>query len=64
MLLVGAFYGRAGGLILLGLLATVAIAGATAADQWDGEQIRADPDDRRRGRGQLRVRTPASWCST
>jgi hypothetical protein len=35
MLVVGAFYGRAGGLILVGLLATVAMAGATAADQID-----------------------------
>lgn len=36
MLLVGAFYGRAGGLILLGLVSTMALAGATAADHWDG----------------------------
>lgn len=36
MLLVGAFYGRAGGLILLGLVSTMALAGATAADNWDG----------------------------
>ena len=33
MLLVGAFYGRAGGLILVGLLAASATAGATAAAQ-------------------------------
>ena len=36
MLLVGAFYGRAGGLILLGLLTSIGLAGATAADNWDG----------------------------
>ena len=33
MLLVGAFYGRAGGLILVGLLAAVVLAGATAAER-------------------------------
>jgi phage shock protein PspC (stress-responsive transcriptional regulator) len=35
MLLVGAFFGRAGGLILVGLLATFATIGSTVADQWD-----------------------------
>jgi phage shock protein PspC (stress-responsive transcriptional regulator)/xanthosine utilization system XapX-like protein len=35
MLLVGSVYGRAGGLILLGLLTTLGLAGATAADHWD-----------------------------
>jgi phage shock protein PspC (stress-responsive transcriptional regulator) len=35
MLLVGAFFGRAGGLILVGLLATFATIGSTIADQWD-----------------------------
>lgn len=38
MLLLGAFWGRAGGLILLGLVATVGTAGATAAGEWDGGQ--------------------------
>jgi phage shock protein PspC (stress-responsive transcriptional regulator) len=37
MLLVGAFYGRAGGLILLGLLATIGMAGATASDSWESD---------------------------
>lgn len=37
MLLVGAFYGRAGGLILLGLLITPALVVATAIDRYDGE---------------------------
>ena len=43
MLLVGAFYGRAGGLILIGLLATVATVGATAASQVDGDQLDVHP---------------------
>ncbi len=34
-LLLGAFWGRAGGLILVGLLAAGATAGATIGDQWD-----------------------------
>ena len=44
MLLVGAFYGRAGGLILLGLLTTVGLAGATAADNWEGTNRHETPD--------------------
>lgn len=43
MLVVGAFYGRAGGLILLGLIAAVVTAGATAADRWDGETTTERP---------------------
>ncbi|MET1058945.1 MAG: PspC domain-containing protein [Nocardioides sp.] len=43
MLLVGAFYGRAGGLILVGLVATVATIGATVASQVDGGQIDVRP---------------------
>jgi phage shock protein PspC (stress-responsive transcriptional regulator) len=35
VLLVGAFFGRAGGLILVGFLATFATVGGTVADQWD-----------------------------
>jgi phage shock protein PspC (stress-responsive transcriptional regulator) len=34
-LLLGAFWGRAGGLIVVGLLAAAATAGATVGDQWD-----------------------------
>jgi hypothetical protein len=34
-LLLGAFWGRAGGLILVGLLAAGATVGATVRDQWD-----------------------------
>lgn len=43
MLLVGAFYGRAGGLSLVGLLATVAMAVSTAADKWPGESLEVAP---------------------
>ena len=39
MLVVGAFYGRAGGLILAGVIATVATLGATAADRVDGGEL-------------------------
>jgi phage shock protein PspC (stress-responsive transcriptional regulator) len=34
-LLLGSFFGRAGGLILIGLLAAAVTAGATVADRWD-----------------------------
>ena len=37
MLLIGAFFGRAGGLIVLGLIAAVGVAGATITDHWDDE---------------------------
>jgi hypothetical protein len=43
MLLVGSVYGRAGGLILLGLLTTVGLAGATATDNWDRERMAETP---------------------
>jgi phage shock protein PspC (stress-responsive transcriptional regulator) len=43
MLLVGAFYGRAGGLILVGLLASLALLAVTAAQQVDGGDIRRTP---------------------
>jgi len=43
MLVLGAFWGRAGGLILLGLIATVATAGATASEHWDGEERNVTP---------------------
>jgi hypothetical protein len=39
MLVVGAFFGRAGGIILLGLLAAATTAGATVADHWDTHQV-------------------------
>jgi len=40
MLLVGAFYGRAGGIILVGLLAAIGMAGATASSRWDESVVR------------------------
>jgi phage shock protein PspC (stress-responsive transcriptional regulator) len=43
MLLVGSFYGRAGGLILVGLLATVPMAALTVIGQWEGERINETP---------------------
>ena len=43
MLLVGAFYGRAGGLILVGMLAAVGLAGATIAQDVDGADITRRP---------------------
>jgi phage shock protein PspC (stress-responsive transcriptional regulator) len=39
MLLVGAFYGRAGGLIFMGLLAAGATAIGTSAEKWDGDRV-------------------------
>jgi phage shock protein PspC (stress-responsive transcriptional regulator) len=44
MLLVGSVYGRAGGMILVGLLAILPMAAATAVGQWDGQQIRETPN--------------------
>jgi phage shock protein PspC (stress-responsive transcriptional regulator) len=43
MLLVGAFFGRAGGIILIGLIASVGLAGATAAHEWDDDQVVVKP---------------------
>ena len=43
MLLVGAFYGRAGGLILVGLVSSMVLAGTTAADRWDGANVLEEP---------------------
>lgn len=43
MLMVGAFFGRAGGLIALGFVAAIGLAGATAAHEWEGELNRYEP---------------------
>ena len=43
MLVVGAFYGRAGGLILAGLVAAVVTLAATAGDRVDAAQVDAAP---------------------
>jgi phage shock protein PspC (stress-responsive transcriptional regulator) len=40
MLLVGAFFGRPGGIILVGLLAAIGMAGATASTRWDDRVVR------------------------
>ncbi len=43
MLTIGAFYGRAGGLILAGLIAAATTVGATAAGEWDTGRIGESP---------------------
>ncbi|HEX6150949.1 PspC domain-containing protein [Nocardioides sp.] len=43
MLVVGSVIGRAGGLIALGLIASLGLTAATAADRWDGEQKVYEP---------------------
>jgi phage shock protein PspC (stress-responsive transcriptional regulator) len=43
MLLVGAFFGRAGGIILVGLIATVGLVGATAAQEVDTDSVSETP---------------------
>lgn len=44
MLVVGAFYGRAGGLIFFGLVAAVATAATSVASSYDAGEIRSTPD--------------------
>lgn len=43
MLLVGAFYGRAGGLVLVGLVASLALGLTTAAADWEADDLRRAP---------------------
>jgi hypothetical protein len=43
MLVVGAFWGRAGGLILVGLIASLGLLGATVAQDVDGHDINRRP---------------------
>lgn len=43
MLLVGSVWGRAGGLILLGFVCAFATAGATVADELDGDHVSVQP---------------------
>ena len=43
MLVLGAFWGRAGGLILLGIITTFVTIGVTCAEHWDGDDIHATP---------------------
>jgi phage shock protein PspC (stress-responsive transcriptional regulator) len=42
-LLVGSFYGRAGGMILVGLVATAVTVGTTIADRWDPHRTTVVP---------------------
>jgi phage shock protein PspC (stress-responsive transcriptional regulator) len=43
MLLVGSVIGRPGGLIPLGIIASLVLTGATVADRWDGESVLHQP---------------------
>ena len=43
MLLLGAFWGRAGGLIFIGLITAAATLGATATDNYDGKRLTYPP---------------------
>ena len=43
MLVLGAFFGRAGGIIAVGLVSAVVLALTTAADHWDGDREVHDP---------------------
>lgn len=43
MLVVGSFWGRAGGLILVGLVAAAATAGATAGSHWETDRVEYVP---------------------
>ena len=53
MLLVGSFFGRAGGLILVGLISTMFLVGATVSDNWEGDSRTETPTDSGRGRRPL-----------
>ena len=44
MLLVGAFFGRAGGLILVGLVSAVALAATTAAGEFETTTVHETPE--------------------
>jgi phage shock protein PspC (stress-responsive transcriptional regulator) len=43
MLLVGSVMGRAGGLILVGLVASTVLVGTTVTDRWDGDRVEVSP---------------------
>jgi hypothetical protein len=64
MLVLGAFWGRAGGLILVGLLSTIALVGSVGAQEYDsdGDHIHVAPttaaglhDSYKMGAGELKV---------
>ena len=56
MLVIGSFFGRAGGLILVGLLAAAATGIGLAAEKWDTENVTIAPTSLGAGRGQLLLR--------
>lgn len=43
MLVIGAFFGRAGGIIAVGLISTVVLTATTAADRWDTNDVTETP---------------------
>lgn len=54
-LLIGSFFGRAGGLILVGLLAAAVTVGTTIADRWDPHRATVDPTSASDVRGNYRM---------
>ena len=64
MLVVGAFYGRGGGLILLGLLLTLGLVGAAASDHWDPASAGSTPPPRQPRSRTATSSTPARRSST
>ncbi len=55
MLVIGSFFGRAGGLILAGLAATVVLVAATISDRWDGDLLREAPTSASAVRDEYRI---------
>ena len=64
MLLVGSFYGRAGGLILVGLLAAGGTAIGVASERVDGDRVEIDARLVRPGARGATTTAGASTCST
>jgi phage shock protein PspC (stress-responsive transcriptional regulator) len=55
MLVIGSFFGRAGGLILAGLAVTVVLVAATISDRWDGDLLREAPTSASAVRDEYRI---------
>ena len=64
MLVVGSVVGRAGGLIALGLITSLGLIGATAADRWDGDRMFYVAPTSASDVASSYSITPASWSST
>ena len=64
MLLVGAFYGRAGGLIFVGLLAAAGTAIGVASENVDSDRVEVDPHLGGPGARATTTTGGASTCST